>query len=115
MATKQKQTDNNTLRIRLSIPRDDVAAVEWLEKQYTPSMSIRMLIRDAIEKYGMRDFFATDKDEIRQLPRRGRPPKTVDDADVSNSDEESHVVADNTSVDSDISERIKRMQGLMNK
>lgn len=70
-------------RFRLTVPADDVAVIEWLERQHSVSMSVRMLVRRAIAEGGMRDYFATESDEIVQRPRRGRPagktqPKAVD-------------------------------------
>lgn len=61
-------------RFRVTIPSDDVSAIEWLQCQKNVSMSLRMLIRQAIEDRGMRDYFATGSGEIVQRPRRGRKP-----------------------------------------
>lgn len=67
-------TEQKPHRFRVTIPNDDVSAIEWLQCQKNVSMSLRMLIRQAIEDRGMRDYFATGSGEIVQRPRRGRKP-----------------------------------------
>lgn len=67
-------TEQKPHRFRVTIPSDDVSAIEWLQCQKNVSMSLRMLIRQAIEDRGMRDYFATGSGEIVQRPRRGRKP-----------------------------------------
>ena len=60
-------------RFRVTVPADDVAVIQWLDCQHSVSMSLRMLVRAAIEEKGMRDYFATESGEITQRPKRGRP------------------------------------------
>lgn len=60
-------------RFRVTVPADDESVIEWLDCQHSVSMSLRMLVRAAIEAYGMRDYFATESGEITQRPKRGRP------------------------------------------
>ena len=131
MAIKLKQDSAKVSRIRITIPNDDKVALEWLSCQYSPSISIRMLIREAIERDGMRDFFATDEGEVVKLPRRGRPPKAyvekmesedIDDADETFEEnaeikEAPKVEQKQVLSDSQLSarERILKMQDLLNK
>lgn len=125
MALKKKQSGSDVKRIRLSVPEDDNAVIEWLSHQYSPSLSIRMLIRKAIEEGGMRDFFATDVGEVKRMPRRGRPPKdyvptpeSVAEAEPDVEDEpvmDVSVEAEPVIAGDDVSERILQMQGLLNK
>lgn len=133
MALKKNQTAKDVKRVRLTIPVDDHAVIEWLSHQYSPSLSIRMLIRKAVEEGGMRDWFATDEGEVKRAPRRGRPPKgfvPYTDADDVNKEPEvetevedeepftqpvaTQPVAPETP-SNDAAERIRRMQGLLNK
>lgn len=60
-------------RFRVTVPADDAAVIQWLDCQHSVSMSLRMLVRAAIEEKGMRDYFATESGEITQRPKRGRP------------------------------------------
>lgn len=62
-------------RFRVTVPADDASVIEWLDCQHSVSMSLRMLVRAAIEAYGMRDYFATESGEITQRPKRGRPAR----------------------------------------
>lgn len=62
-------------RFRVTVPADDESVIEWLDCQHSVSMSLRMLVRAAIEAYGMRDYFATESGEITQRPKRGRPAR----------------------------------------
>lgn len=62
-------------RFRVTVPADDESVIEWLNCQHSVSMSLRMLVRAAIEAYGMRDYFATESGEITQRPKRGRPAR----------------------------------------
>lgn len=71
-------------RFRVTVPADDAAVIQWLDCQHSVSMSLRMLVRAAIEEKGMRDYFATESGEITQKPKRGRPVvKDEVDADVA--------------------------------
>lgn len=65
----------DTRRFRVTVPADDESVIEWLDCQHSVSMSLRMLVRAAIEAYGMRDYFATESGEITQRPKRGRPAR----------------------------------------
>lgn len=112
-------TDNDYKRYRVSIPLDDASAIEWAQKQHCFSISIRQLIRAAIEVNGMRDYFASGEGEITQKPKRGRPPKVTEMAEVV---EEAPEPVENTSVapiapkpaPESVQDRIARMQGLLN-
>lgn len=71
-------------RFRVTVPADDAAVIQWLDCQHSVSMSLRMLVRAAIEEKGMRDYFATESGEITQKPKRGRPVvKDEVDAEVA--------------------------------
>lgn len=112
--------DNYYKRYRVSIPLDDASAIEWAQKQHCFSISIRQLIRAAIEVNGMRDYFASGEGEITQKPKRGRPPKVAEETvEVV---EEAPEPVENTSVapiapkpaPESVQDRIARMQGLLN-
>lgn len=119
--------DNDYKRYRVSIPLDDASAIEWAQKQHCFSISVRQLIRAAIEVNGMRDYFASGEGEITQKPKRGRPPKVTEMAEeVAEEAVEMTVEApepvENTPVapiapkpaPESVQDRIARMQGLLN-
>ena len=61
-------------RRTFSFPRTDESTLAWWEAQADPSLSLKLLIRKEIEQHGYTD---TANRPVRQLPRRGRPPKTA--------------------------------------
>lgn len=63
-------------RFRVSVPDADESVLAWIGAQSNLSESVRALIREAIERNGYRD--ATCYPVVQQ-PRRGRPPKNVDE------------------------------------
>jgi hypothetical protein len=68
-------------RFRVSVPETDESVLAWIGAQSDLSNSVRALIRESIEKNGYRD--ATCYPVVQQ-PRRGRPPKNIEDeADVT--------------------------------
>lgn len=90
METSQKSSSR---KVRWSVPRADRSVNEWLDNQWDISVSLRLLIRESIQREGYIDVMNRDVD---QLPRRGRPPgpnlgqdpgqdQTVSDQDASES------------------------------
>lgn len=79
--------DENSERKRISIPKADESVLAWWDSQKDPGLSVRLLVRNEIERNGYTD---TAYRPVAQLPRRGRPPGTGSDAveevgsDVSN-------------------------------
>jgi len=67
-------------RFRVSVPETDESVLAWIGAQSDLSNSVRALIRESIERNGYRD--ATCYPVVQQ-PRRGRPPKNTDEADVT--------------------------------
>lgn len=57
-------------RFRVSVPAADEAVVAWMGLQDNPSLSVRMLIRESIERNGFVDVVNRP---VAQLPKRGRP------------------------------------------
>lgn len=107
--------DNDYKRYRVSIPLDDASAIEWAQKQHCFSISIRQLIRAAIEVNGMRDYFASGEGEITQKPKRGRPPKVTEMAEeVVPEVQEVSVAPSTPTAPESVQDRIARMQGLLN-
>lgn len=111
--------ENDYKRYRVSIPLDDVSAIEWAQKQHCFSISIRQLIRAAIEVNGMRDYFASGEGEITQKPKRGRPPKVAEMTEevaeeVVPEVQEVSVASTAPSAPESVQDRIARMQGLLN-
>ncbi|MEU9167816.1 hypothetical protein AB0D34_08475 [Streptomyces sp. NPDC048420] len=58
-------------KIRWTVPAADTSVIEWLDQQENISQSLRLLIRESIQRDGYIDVFYKPVD---QLPRRGRPP-----------------------------------------
>lgn len=112
---------NSPKRYRISVPLDDMSVIEWMSCQHSPSLSIRQLVKAAIEVNGMRDYFASDSGEVVQKPRRGRPPKALSEAYdeeepfTIEKPEASATAPKATKKNSDVSDRIRQMQGLLNK
>lgn len=57
-------------RYRVSVPAADEAVVTWMNLQDNQSLSVRMLIRESIERIGYVDVVNRP---VAQLPKRGRP------------------------------------------
>lgn len=62
-------------RLRWSVPAADVSVNRWLDVQESISSSLRLLIRESIEREGYIDVV---NKPVEQLPRRGRPPQVED-------------------------------------
>lgn len=58
-------------RLRWSVPQADVSVNKWLDEQYDTSQSLRVLIRESIQREG---YIDVANKPVEQLPRRGRPP-----------------------------------------
>lgn len=114
-------SNNSPKRYRISVPLDDVSVIEWMSCQHSLSLSLRQLVKAAIEVNGMRDYFASDSGEVVQKPRRGRPPKALseaydDEVAFTDTKPEAPAVAPKAiKTNSDVSDRIREMQGLLNK
>ncbi|MET3172964.1 UNVERIFIED_ORG: hypothetical protein ABIB52_000792 [Arthrobacter sp. UYCu721] len=63
-------------RFRVSVPAADEAVLAWMDLQDNPSLSVRMLIRENIERNGYVDVINRP---VAQLPKRGRPPGSEDE------------------------------------
>lgn len=57
-------------RFRVTVPVADEAVVAWMDLQDDRSLSVRMLIRESIERLGYVDVVNRP---VVQLPKRGRP------------------------------------------
>ena len=64
-------------RFRVSVPAADEAVVAWMELQDNPSLSVRMLIRESIERQGYVDIVNRP---VSQLPRRSRSAEASEEA-----------------------------------
>ncbi|WP_434598286.1 hypothetical protein [Streptomyces sp. A5-4] len=58
-------------KVRWTVPAADSSVIEWLNEQTDISQSIRLLIRESIQRDGYVDVYYKP---VEQLPRRGRPP-----------------------------------------
>lgn len=61
-------------KVRWTVPAADTSVIEWLNEQTDISQSMRLLIRESIQRDGYIDVFYKPVD---QLPRRGRPPLEI--------------------------------------
>ena len=57
-------------RYRVNVPQADEAVIAWMAVQDNTSQSLRLLIRENIERHGYIDVMNRPVD---QLPKRGRP------------------------------------------
>lgn len=64
-------------RFRVSVPAADEAVVAWMELQDNPSLSVRMLIRESIERQGYIDIVNRP---VSQLPTRGHASVSPEEA-----------------------------------
>lgn len=71
-------------RKRLTIPHADESSATWYDIQDDPSASVRLLIRESIQRDGYVDVINRPVD---RQPRRGRPP--ADGQRETGSDDES--------------------------
>ncbi|MFD9868504.1 hypothetical protein ACFXI8_27050 [Streptomyces niveus] len=58
-------------KLRWTVPAADTSVIEWLNGQADISQSLRLLIRESIQRDGYIDVYYKP---VEQLPRRGRPP-----------------------------------------
>jgi hypothetical protein len=58
-------------KVRWTVPGVDNSVLEWLDTQDDVSQSLRLLIRESIQRDGYIDVVNRP---VEQLPRRGRPP-----------------------------------------
>ena len=65
-------------RYRFSVPNEDESTQRWLDAQQNLSLSLRLIVRRQIEREGYIDVACRP---VEQLPRRGRPPGSVSEAD----------------------------------
>jgi hypothetical protein len=63
-------------RFRVNVPVADEAVLTWMGLQDNHSLSVRMLIRESIERHGYVDVVNKPVD---QLPKRGRPTVSEDE------------------------------------
>lgn len=87
------------LRRRISIPQVDTSTQRWWETQDDPSVSIRLLIREEIEKNGYVDKL---NHPVEQQPRRGRPPASAGVGDEENDSAEFESESEPSSAASDV-------------
>lgn len=89
---------NAPRRVRWSVPTADVSVNRWLDLQDSISESVRLLIRESIQREGYVDVV---NKPVEQLPRRGRPsvetsasPAAAEDANTSQVPQGSAAAAD---------------------
>lgn len=68
--TPQKQGRSEPRRVRWSVPTADVSVNQWLDLQDSISDSLRLLIRESIQRDG---YIDVANRPLEQQPRRGRP------------------------------------------
>lgn len=64
-------------RFRVNVPAADEAVLEWMAAQHNHSLSVRILIRESIERHGYVDAMNRP---VEQLPKRGRPAVAEDES-----------------------------------
>lgn len=68
---REGMAPENLLRFRLTVPAGDVTVLEWIEKQYNVSQSIRQLIREFVREHGLIDATCI---AVEQEPPRQKAP-----------------------------------------
>ena len=68
--TTKVAAEDNSERKRISIPKADDSVLAWWATQNDPSLSVRLLIRNEIERSGYTDMAFRP---VVQQPLRGRP------------------------------------------
>lgn len=74
---REKHAKAAPSRYRVTVPAADKAVNEWMDMQDNPSVSVRMAIREYIERHGFDDPTCR---VVEQQPRRGRPPGSTTSA-----------------------------------
>lgn len=70
------KTKPESKRVRLTIPAADESSQAWIDLQDDPSASMRILIRQSIQRDGYVDVVNRP---VEQQPHRGRPPKSEEE------------------------------------
>lgn len=70
MARRKNPGEEPNITYRISVPAEDTDVVEWMNKQYSISTSMRQLIKMFVQEYGMRDVFCM---EVPRGEKLGRP------------------------------------------
>lgn len=105
MATQEPQSH----RMRFTVPAADVSVVEWVNTQDNLSVSLRMLVREFIERHGMIDPTCIP---VTQQPKRGRPTSSsrtqsrFDSVEDDERDEDYDTGADEDSSESESAEHV---------
>ena len=86
-------------RLRFNVPIEDDEVLAWLSQQSSVSVSLRMLVHDAIREYGEGDYVtkSVKRDNTKNAPKRESVEKRTE------------VKPQNTSA----TDAISRMQGLL--
>lgn len=66
----------NDLRYRLNVPPEDESVLQWLEKQKHPSISLRLLIKEDIQRNGFVDVTCRS---VEPAVRRSRDSEFAED------------------------------------
>lgn len=88
-------------RLRFNVPIEDDAVLAWLSQQSSVSVSLRMLVHDAIREHGEGDYVtkSVNRDNNKKAPKR----------ETQNVEKKAEVKPQNTSA----VDAISRMQGLL--
>lgn len=81
MAASQRKSPDTVRpqphRFRMNVPQADESVLAWMKVQDNPSLSLRMLVRENIERHGYIDVMNRPVD---QLPKRGRPATSEEES-----------------------------------
>lgn len=70
-SSESRPSPDTVRRINLSVPAADESVLRWFDVQDNKSISVRMIVREYIERHGFTDPMCLP---VEQGPRRGRPP-----------------------------------------
>lgn len=88
-------------RLRFNVPIEDDEVLVWLSQQSSVSVSLRMLVHDAIREHGEGDYVTKSV----KRDNKGKTPKR----EIQNVEKKAEVKSQQTSA----TDAISRMQGLL--
>lgn len=62
------QQSGEPRKVRWTVPAVDTSVIAWLDAQAKPTQSLRLLVREAVQRHGYTDVVYQP---VEQLPRRG--------------------------------------------
>lgn len=103
-SSESRPSPDTVRRINLSVPAADESVLRWFDVQDNKSISVRMIVREYIERHGFTDPMCLP---VEQGPRRGRPPMGGAGQMTTYEQSKGLVLVDNDPADAEDDERIE--------